>query len=148
MNFEKALEALNEGKLLSRAAGEYIFQRKEEILKRDLLVYNQQIPQSAKMLLIREGSDVVVLPSYCKYSKGKVSMQWSMSAAEIASEDWQVVEMDASQLTAPQRRDAELATKVEALLSKAKDTKSFAEINEAAKEATAKYSEVLEKLED
>lgn len=97
LNFGKALEALKQGKMVSREGwngkGMFIFQRPGDLLNKDFLSKIKSLPNSVKTFLIAQHRDIEFLPYLCMYSAaGEIVNGWLASQTDILSEDWCILE--------------------------------------------------------
>jgi len=97
MNFGDAIQALNEGKMLSRSGwngkGMFIYKTVGNTVSKDFIPKFASLPESVKSFLADIGEDVVFHPSFTMYTATK-EMQpgWLASQADMLADDWGIVE--------------------------------------------------------
>lgn len=97
MNFPQAIEALNEGKIVSRSGWNgknmFIYKTIGNTVDKDFIPKFTSLPQSVKDFLSKKGEDVVFRPSITMYTAaGEMQAGWLPSQADIFAEDWGIFE--------------------------------------------------------
>lgn len=96
MNFGQAIEALNEGKMVSRSGWNgknmFIYQTVGNTVSKDFIPKFASLPQSVKDFLSTKGEDVVFHSSLTMYTaQGTMQPGWLASQADILADDWGVI---------------------------------------------------------
>lgn len=97
LNYGQALEALKEGKRVSRAGwngkGMFIFQRPADKLDKDFISKVKSLPESVKTFLVEQGRDIEFLAYLCMWSAtGEVVNGWLASQTDMLSDDWCILD--------------------------------------------------------
>lgn len=97
MNFGQAIEALNQGNMVSRSGwnGKHMFVYKTvgNTVSKDFIPKFASLPDKVKSFLGKKGADVVFHPSITMYTaQGEMQPGWLASQADILAEDWGIVE--------------------------------------------------------
>ena len=96
MNFGQAVEALNEGKMVSRSGwngkGMFVYKTVGNTISKDFISKFASLPQSVKDFLLAKGEDVVFHANITMYTaQGEMQPGWLASQADILAEDWGIV---------------------------------------------------------
>lgn len=97
LNYGQALEALKQGKRVSREGwngkGMFIFQRPGDTLPKDFIAKVKSLPGTVKDFLVKEDRDIEFLPYLCMWSaSGEVVNGWLASQTDMLSDDWCILE--------------------------------------------------------
>ena len=97
LNYGQALEALKEGKRVSRKGwngkGMFIFQRPADKLDKDFIPKVKSLPETVKTFLIEQGRDIEFLAYLCMWSAtGEVVNGWLASQTDMLSNDWCILD--------------------------------------------------------
>ncbi len=97
MNFGSAIEAMNNGFMVSRTGwngkGMFVYKTIGNTVSRDFIPKFASLPDSVKQFLQKKGEDVVFHPSVTMYTaQGDMQPGWLASQADMLAEDWGIVE--------------------------------------------------------
>ena len=97
LNYGQALEALKEGKRVSRKGwngkGMFIFQRPADKLDKDFIPKVKSLPETVKTFLVDQGRDIEFLAYLCMWSAtGEVVNGWLASQTDMLSNDWCILD--------------------------------------------------------
>lgn len=97
MNFGQAIQALNDGKMVSRSGwngkGMFVFKTVGNTVDKDFIPKFASLPQSVKDFLQKKNADVVFHPSITMYTAtGEMQPGWLASQSDILSDDWDIIE--------------------------------------------------------
>jgi len=97
MNFGQAIEALNEGKMVSRSGwngkGMFVYKTVGNTVGKDFIPKFASLPQSVKDFLQKKDADVVFHSSITMYTAtGEMQPGWLASQSDILADDWGVFE--------------------------------------------------------
>ncbi len=97
MNFGSAIEAMNNGFMVSRTGwngkGMFVYKTIGNTVSRDFIPKFASLPDSVKQFLQKKGEDVVFHPSVTMYTaQGDMQPGWLASQADMLPEDWGIVE--------------------------------------------------------
>ena len=96
MNFGQAIEAMNDGKLVSRSGWNgknmFVYKTVGNTVSKDFIPKFASLPQSVKDYLSAKGEDVVFHPSITMYTaQGEMQPGWLASQSDMLAEDWGIV---------------------------------------------------------
>lgn len=97
MNFGQAIEAMNDGKMVSRSGWNgknmFVYKTVGNTVSKDFIPKFASLPQSVKNYLSAKGEDVVFHPSITMYTaSGEMQPGWLASQSDILSQDWGIIE--------------------------------------------------------
>jgi hypothetical protein len=97
MNFGQAIEAMNNGTMVSRSGWNgksmFVYKTVGNTVSKDFIPKFASLPQSVKEFLSKKGADVVFHPSITMYTaQGEMQPGWLASQADILADDWGIVE--------------------------------------------------------
>tara|TARA_R110000868_G_scaffold194416_1_gene439838 strand:- start:418 stop:726 length:309 start_codon:yes stop_codon:yes gene_type:complete len=98
MNFGQAIEAMNNGKMVSRSGWNgknmFIYKTVGNTVSADFIPKFASLPDSVKEFLEVRKMDVVFLPSITMYTAtGEMQPGWLASQSDILAEDWGIVDI-------------------------------------------------------
>lgn len=96
MDFGKAIEELNSGKIVARSGwngkGMFIYKTIGNVISSDFIPKFASLPNSVKDFLSKKGKDVVFNASLTMYTAaGEMQPGWLASQADILATDWEVI---------------------------------------------------------
>ncbi len=96
MNFGQAIEALKEGKLISRSGwngkGMYVLKQIPATIGLDIIPKMQSLPQAAKDNLIKRGQEISYTNQMLIVNADGRADSWVPSSSDCFAEDWEVLE--------------------------------------------------------
>lgn len=97
MNFGQAIEALKEGKKVSRSGWNgknmFIFKTVGNTVTKEFIPKFASLPESVKTFLQTKDEDIVFNPSITMYNaQGEMQPGWLAPQADMLAEDWDIVE--------------------------------------------------------
>lgn len=96
MKFGKAIELLNDGKMVARKGwngkGMFVYKTVGNTVPKDFIPKFASLPDSVKTFLEKKGADVVFHPSITMYTaQGEMQPGWLASQADMLAEDWDII---------------------------------------------------------
>ena len=90
LSFGEALEALKEGKALSRSgwAGLFIFKQVDNNIRIEAVYKMRSIPERIKVKIIKNGEDLNYTNQFCIVDSMNTIEGWSPSPEDICATDW------------------------------------------------------------
>lgn len=96
MNFGEAIQAMNDGKMVSRSGWNgknmFVYKTVGNTVSKDFIPKFASLPDSVKNFLEAKGADVVFHPSITMYTaQGEMQPGWLASQADILADDWGIL---------------------------------------------------------
>jgi len=97
MNFGQVLEALNDGKMVSRngwnGKNMFVYKTVGNTVSKDFIPKFASLPQSVKDFLAKKDADVIFQPSLTMYTAaGEMQPGWLASQSDMLAQDWGIVD--------------------------------------------------------
>jgi len=96
MNFGQAIEAMNDGKMVSRSGWNgknmFVYKTLGNSVSKDFIPKFASLPQSVKDFLQVKNADVIFHPSITMYTaQGEMQPGWLASQSDILADDWGII---------------------------------------------------------